>query len=351
MSSIPEQSLFIENKEIPSPPVLTLNSLELKEENPLLSPVGTNPVTPQQKVTIDLSMKTSLDNFYSNKGHAHSSTALPLNFMEKTILDSRKLSNDMSCKRLFETDIMSPDFKRKFSTIIEQLHVSSPTHRKEESISTILSARSYNQDKALNSLTNVEPTPTQTPKGKEHFVFPNNEEKISTPNEKNFYASLPIDKFRAQNPADSENLRNIMKTQDVPASPLPTFKINFSSKAKPDISKSNYHRYFGFGSTTIKPNESIHKINLTSLNDTMASNKKSRIDDKSTIEYYSNQSSSYGLENMKKLNLKMLDTTMINKAYMSTQGEKISRNKENRVETFRDSRSPHVFFEKLNSHR
>jgi len=337
--------------------------------------------TAQQKMQAETSdfdsvLKAGLETFYSNKGHSLSSSTLPKCITEKFAFEARKFSNgDVGSRKLFEKDIMSPDFRSKLNSIIGQLAINSPKSGSTTDLSP-LESRPLNQErnKPVNQFNqlisrinekSLSPEQSLLSQSNENFhnlpspsmLSPKTKTNLNLNNEN--YRSPRV---AAQNSNLStlrfENLTPRAEPMQIQTPASPTFKINFGSKIKAETTKSSYQKYFIFESHNIPKTGDIraHRINVSNINNpnnnTSIENsmiKKSRIEDKSSSEFYPGYSSSA----MKKTHIKIFEGSISSKAGLAPLVERsLYKNRENRMgdATSRENR-PQVFYDKLNSHR
>jgi len=101
---------------------------------------------PLQEFASNLQLKTVSENVLTTRGHTKSSSSLTHNMLEKLILDEKKTPNALSKKkRIFENNVLSPNFRTKVNNIIHQLSSHTTTNKTSHDISNLFAEKMLNQ--------------------------------------------------------------------------------------------------------------------------------------------------------------------------------------------------------------
>jgi len=337
----------------------------VKEENRQLSPasacrVMSSASKPLADNTLDLqNIQNTVgnENFYINKEQAHSSTSLGRSVPSS---ESRKISNDPKSRKVFQKDIMSPDFQVKLSSILGHLNVGSPLNKKNDDFSNVPTAQSYNQEVSPAPVSRLDVTGPyvnewsilpegNTPHDPSPRVWPPNlNPKLPSPGaetvKSRFGSGSCKSASRNQNSGLMLRTENTQPSEESQGVMSPTFKINFISKTKPDTLKGNIAKQFVFEAD----NSSVRsKVNLNDTLPRASHLKKARGEERDGYESNTGNPSS-GIEHQRKPINKLLEVSL--RGLPVPYVVKYSKNKENRVETHRGEK-PVVIQEKLYSHR
>ena len=101
---------------------------------------------PLQEFASNLQLKTVNENILTTRGHTKSSSSLTHNMLEKLILDEKKTPSNLSKKkRIFENNMLSPNFRTKVNSIIHQLSSHTTTNKTSHDISNLFAEKMLNQ--------------------------------------------------------------------------------------------------------------------------------------------------------------------------------------------------------------
>jgi len=101
---------------------------------------------PLQEFGSNLQLKTISENMLTARGHTKSSSSLTHNVLEKLVLDERKTPTNLSKKKkIFENNLLSPAFRTKVNSIIQNLSSQTTTHKTAVDISAIFADKLLNQ--------------------------------------------------------------------------------------------------------------------------------------------------------------------------------------------------------------
>jgi len=262
---------------------------------------------------------------------------------------------------------MSPDFNIKLHSILGHLNVVNPSTTRREGTaapSDLTSRTPTNQPSSMNYISSPSFRSNEKPVARENSLVRQHNQKE---NVDNAACDFSIDNFKVKYNSEIKPtsrpqtnysaLNNVLPRGDPFQNiHIPTFKINFTSnKLKPETVKSNFQKYFVLSSVTPTQKSSTANMekpvsisnNYCSVENSLP--KRPRPDGKTNQESYHSHSMSLS-DLHKKLLFKPLEDSIYSKGSATPLAERANKNRENRMETTRENRTP-IAYDKLYTQR
>jgi len=246
-------------------------------------------------------------------------------------------------------------------SIIGQLTTSPVTKKSDLAMPGVLSPQCQNQEKVTKSL-NLNPghfRGNNICQGQDDSLIKQLDKKENCSNPTVFdFSEVCLDSFKVKHNAESSKTASKPQTnplvrraenaqprgQFVQNSHAHTLKVNIKGKIKPETVKASFQKYFAFESSYSAQKSIEFSLSKTPQNNTLnfsinLSSPKQKIEERAVTECYSSPPPACDVQ--KKLVFKSPENIISPKGYYlgnMTMTEKTNRNKENRLESTRESR-------------